>query len=51
MECRCYNGGIGKTRMNVIKYRPVDFLALLFFAALGVGVFFLSRVPVGMFRL
>jgi len=51
MECRCYNGGIGKTRMNVIKYRPIDFLALLCFAALGAGIVFLNTVPSGMFSL
>ena len=29
MECRCYNGGIGRTRMNKLRYKAGDFVALL----------------------
>ncbi len=28
MECRCYRGGEGRTRMKVLKYTFVDFVAL-----------------------
>ncbi len=28
MECRCYRGGEGRTRMTVLHYRPQDFVAL-----------------------
>ncbi len=38
MECRCYHGGEGRTRMSVLHYRMSDFAALLvmitFFAIL-----------------
>ncbi len=27
MECRCYNGGIGRTRMNKLQYSAKDFMA------------------------
>ena len=33
MECRCYRGGGGRTRLRVMRCRPTDYLALLFFAA------------------
>ena len=49
MECRCYNGGKGKTKMNVLRYRPRDFIALALVIGLGVGIFFLNRVPTGLF--
>ena len=28
MECRCYHGGEGRTRMRQLKYRPLDHLAI-----------------------
>lgn len=38
MECRCYHGGDGRTRMTILHYRARDFFALvaliLFFAVL-----------------
>ncbi len=38
MECRCYHGGEGRTRMSILRYKPRDFAALalmmLFCAAL-----------------
>ncbi len=45
MECRCYNGGKGKTRMNVLHYKPIDFIALLCVIAAGALVFFADRIP------
>ena len=33
MECRCYRGGGGRTRLRVMHCRPADYLALLLFAA------------------
>lgn len=47
MECRCYNGGVGKTRMNVIRYTALDFVSLAAVIAIGVGVFFINKVPTG----
>jgi energy-coupling factor transport system permease protein len=29
MECRCYNGGVGKQRMKQLHLRFSDFFALL----------------------
>lgn len=29
MECRCYNGGVGKQRMKQLKYQKSDFVAFL----------------------
>ena len=38
MECRCYRGGDGRTKMKVMKFAPRDFIALalviLFFAGI-----------------
>ena len=29
MTCRCYNGGVGKTTMNALKFSKRDYLGLL----------------------
>ena len=44
MECRCYNGGEGRTRMKVLKMASRDAWALLAGAALMAGVILLRRV-------
>ncbi|MBQ4093765.1 MAG: energy-coupling factor transporter transmembrane protein EcfT [Oscillospiraceae bacterium] len=31
MECRCYNGGVGRSRMRALRLRGEDYLALLIF--------------------
>ena len=31
MECRCYNGGVGRSRMRALRLRSADYLALLIF--------------------
>ena len=36
MECRCYHGGEGRTKLRILKYHVRDFLAL-FVIALFVG--------------
>lgn len=38
MEARCYHGGEGRTRLNVLKYSLKDLLALLFVAVLFAAV-------------
>ena len=43
MECRCYHGGQGRTRMKVLKMYPRDFVALLLWAALLAGMILLRR--------
>ena len=38
MECRCYNGGDGRTRMKVLKIKPRDIIALSVSVLVFVGV-------------
>ena len=38
MECRCYRGGEGKTRMKILRCRASDFVALGFMVAFGAVV-------------
>ena len=38
MECRCYHGGEGRTRMKVLRYRARDYAALAVGALLIAGV-------------
>ena len=38
MECRCYHGGEGRTRLRELKYAPRDVAALLFGLVLCVGI-------------
>ncbi len=45
MECRCYHGGEGRTRLKVLRFRALDWLMLLLMVGFGVGLFFLNRVP------
>jgi len=47
MECRCYHGGEGRTRLKVLHFRAVDWLMLVLVVGFGVGLFFLNRVPFG----
>lgn len=47
MECRCYHGGEGRTRMKVLTFRWRDGLSLLLMIGFGVGIFFLNRAGIG----
>ena len=38
MECRCYKGGEGRTRMHILKCKASDIVALVLVIALGVCV-------------
>ena len=38
MECRCYQGGDGRTKMKLLRYKRRDFMAL------GVGIILLTAV-------
>ena len=38
MECRCYHGGEGRTKLNVLRYQTRDYLVLAFYAALVAAV-------------
>ena len=44
MECRCYHGGEGRTRMTVRRVRFVDFIWLLIVIALGAGIVALNML-------
>lgn len=43
MECRCYHGGEGRTRMKQLRLRAADFAALIVMAAVIAGVAVLNR--------
>ena len=47
MECRCYHGGEGRTRLRVLTYQWFDFVSMLLMVAFGVGLFFLNRIGFG----
>ena len=47
MECRCYHGGEGRTRMTVRKTRPSDFVAIFIFVLLGAAIVFLNILSIG----
>ena len=44
MECRCYNRGIGHTRMKEMKLKWTDFIVLSCFLALLVFVILLNKI-------
>lgn len=48
MECRCYRGDNGRTRMNKLKYGIVDLVLLIVFALFGTGVI-LCNIYLGAF--
>ena len=43
MECRCYHGGEGRTRLRQLKYRRNDAAVILLFLVLTAGVGVLGR--------
>ena len=42
MECRCYNGGDGRTKFRVMKYGKLDVFALIFGCLLLAGIILLN---------
>jgi len=44
MECRCYRGGEGRTKMKQMKSRPADYVFLAVMTALCVSIFFLNPI-------
>ena len=38
MECRCYHGGEGRTRLRQLKYEGRDWAVLVFFLVIAVLV-------------
>mgnify|MGYP002537201722 CR=1 FL=1 len=47
MECRCYTGGEGRTRMNVLHAGIVDYVAVLLVVFAGVAVVLINRYALG----
>ncbi|MBE6632159.1 MAG: energy-coupling factor transporter transmembrane protein EcfT [Ruminococcaceae bacterium] len=45
MECRCYRGGEGRTRMTVLKLKAGDMILLLVFIAFITGLLLLNHIP------
>lgn len=43
MECRCYTGGEGRTRMTVLKAKPTDYVFTLTIAALIAAVVLINK--------
>ena len=47
MECRCYRGGKGRTRMTVPHLHVRDFVAVGLMVAFGAGILYLNRLGIG----
>ena len=47
MECRCYHGGEGRTRMHVRHVRVVDFIPLVLVVLLGATLIVLNYLGIG----
>lgn len=45
MECRCYHGGNGRTRMNVLRYSARDFAAFALFLLFMAGIIAIRFLP------
>ena len=43
MECRCYHGGEGRTKLHVLRYRRRDWIALVLGGLIMAGVIVLGR--------
>ena len=43
MECRCYHGGEGRTKLHVLKYEGRDYVALAVSLLITAGVIVLRR--------
>jgi energy-coupling factor transport system permease protein len=43
MECRCYHGGEGRTKLHVLRYKPRDYLVLAAYGAVLAGVLVLAH--------
>ena len=50
MECRCYHGGQGRTRMNKLRFGASDLILALIFIAFTAGVVLLNKIPFDVFN-
>ena len=46
MECRCYHGGEGRTRLKVMRTAPRDYVAIAIMLSLFAGVIVINCFPV-----
>ncbi len=46
MECRCYHGGEGRTRMRTLHYRASDFVILALFVVYAAAVVWLNSIKI-----
>ena len=46
MECRCYHGGEGRTRMKIMKTAPRDYVAIMIMLLLLAGVITMNFFPI-----
>ena len=44
MECRCYHGGEGRTKLHVLRYEKRDYAVMALFALLAVGMIVMRRL-------
>lgn len=47
MECRCYRGGEGRTKLHVLHYRATDFVAMSLLVLFGASLVLLNRFGIG----
>ena len=47
MECRCYHGGEGRTRLKVLRYHAVDWVSFGVVVVFCVGLILLNRLGIG----
>ena len=47
MECRCYHGGEGRTRLNVMQWHASDVIYMLVGIAVCVGLVLLNQIQLG----
>lgn len=47
MECRCYRGGVGRSRMKVLKMKAWDYIFMFISLALLAGVIAFNLAPFG----
>ena len=43
MECRCYHGGEGRTKLKVLRYKGIDYVAMALGVAMVAAVFVLAH--------
>ena len=50
MDCRCYTGGKGRTRLNVLRYRFRDAFAFLLMGGFCAGIVYLNTLAPSLIR-